>query len=284
MTRIAILGTGSLGGAVAAGLLAADVVRREDLACVTATEAGAARVAAALGVTAGTDARAAVTDADVVLIGVKPPSVVPLLRAVGPDLARDAVVVSLAAGVALADLAAALPPGTAVVRVLTNTPVRVRAAASLLVAPAGIDPAALARVTRLTDALGTTHPLAESQLDVATALAGCGPAYVFLVAEALVDAAVALGLDPGTAMALTVGTLAGAARLLADPVTRGGGPAAAADPAALRREVTSPGGMTAAALAVLEDAGLRAAFRAALAAAADRATTLAAGPPAAPSA
>ena len=263
--RVAIVGAGNLGGAIAAGLLEAGAVVAADLRLVTAHEATAAALGDRLGAAAGTDVAAAVADADVVLLGVKPAAVAGVLPAVGAALAPGAVVVGLAAGVRLAALAAGLPVGAPVVRVMTNTPVRVRAATSILCAGPATTPDAVARVRGLFDALGTTHVLDEALIDAATALAGSGPAYLFLLVEALRDAGAALGLDADAALAMAATTVEGAARLLAGGTE---------DPAALRAAVTSPAGTTAAAVAVLEEAGLRDAVRRALAAAVARAEEL----------
>jgi len=273
MSTVAIVGAGNLGGAVAAGLIASGAVRADALQCVTRTPDGAARLRARPGLTdvsVTTDAAAAVAAADVVMLGVKPHALLDVLRELGPHLAAGATIVSLAAGVGLAELVAAAPAGSSVVRLMTNTPVQVRAAVSLVAAPAGTDRDALGRVVALSDALGSTHVIDESLFDAATALAGSGPAYVFLLVELLRDAAVGLGLDPDAALAMTRGMVDGAARLLV---------ASDDDPAALRRAVTSPGGMTAAAVGVFEDAGLADTVAAALGAAVARAAELA-GPPA----
>lgn len=273
---VAIVGAGNLGGAVAAGLVASGAVDPSTLRCVTRTEEGAARLRARLAelptgaqVTVTTDAVAAVDGAAVVMLGVKPYALLDVLRGLGPHLTPGVTVVSLAAGVVLDDLIAAAPAGASVVRVMTNTPVQVRAAVSLVAAASDADPGAVARVVAFTDALGTTHLLDEDRVDAATALAGSGPAYVFLLVELLRDAAVALGLDADAALAMARGMVDGAARLLV---------AADEDPEALRRAVTSPGGMTAAAIAVFEEAGLRATVAEALAAAVARAAELKAPP------
>jgi pyrroline-5-carboxylate reductase len=264
---VAIVGAGNLGGAVAAGLLAADAVDRSRLRCVTASEASAQRLRGVLGegVMVSTDAAAAVQGADVVMVGVKPPKVTALVRELSAHLVPGVTLVSLAAGVDVAEVVAVAPAGAQVVRVMTNTPVRIRAATSLVCAPDDVDPAALARVVALTDALGTTHVLEESLLDAATALAGSGPAYLFLLVECLRDAGVALGLEVDAAQAMAVTAMDGAARLLL---------ASGEDPAALRAAVTSPGGMTAQAVRVFEEAGLRATTVEALAAAVARAREL----------
>ena len=269
---IAIVGAGNLGGAVAAGLVAAGAVAPADLRCATRSTEGADRLRARPGladVTITTDAAAAVAGADVVMIGVKPYAVVDLLGALRPHLAPGVTIVSLAAGVGLDDLVAAAPDDAAVVRLMTNTPVQVRAAVSLVAAAPGVDADTLGRVVALSDALGTTHVIDEARFDAATALAGSGPAYVFLLVELLRDAGVTLGLDADAALAMATGVIDGAARLLA---------ASDGDPVALRRAVTSPGGMTAAAIGVFEDAGLRSTVADALAAAVARAAELTAPP------
>ena len=269
MSVVAIVGAGNLGGAVAQGLVASGAVALPDLRGVTRTPEGADRLRARpglAGITVTSDAAAAVAGADVVMLGVKPYALIDVLRALGPHLTPGVTLVSLAAGVGLVDLVAAAPSDSSVVRLMTNTPVQVRAAVSLVAAAPGADDAAVARVVALSDALGSTHVIDESLFDVSTALAGSGPAYVFLLAELLRDAAVGLGLDADEALAMTRGMIDGAARLLH---------ASSEDPAALRRAVTSPGGMTAAAIGTFEDAGLRATVAAALAAAVARAAELA---------
>jgi len=271
--RIAIVGAGNLGGAVAAGLVASGTVDVRDLRCATRTPEGAARLRARPGLAeleVTQDAAAAVLGADVVMLGVKPYALVDVLRELAPRLGPGVTLVSLAAGVRLADIVAAAPAGVEVVRLMTNTPVQVRSAVSLIAAAPDVDPGTVARVVALADALGTTQVIDERLFDAATALAGSGPAYVFLLAELLRDAGVALGLDTDAALAMTRGVLDGAARLLA---------ASDGDPVALRRAVTSPGGMTAAAVAAFEAADLRGTVVRALTAAVDRAAELAAAPP-----
>ncbi len=273
--RVAIVGAGNLGGAFAEGLVASGMVPITQLRCVTRSEEGAVRLRSRPGLSGvavgtGTEAAAeAVADAQVVLLGVKPYAVVELLGELGPHLAHGVTLVSLAAGVTLEELRSAAPEHSDVVRLMTNTPVQVRAATSLIAAGPDVDPEALAQVVALSDALGRTHVLDESLVDAATALAGSGPAYVFLLVEALRDAAIGLGIAPDVALDMAGSMLDGAARLLA---------ASGDDPAALRQAVTSPGGMTAAAVGVFETAGLRGITAEALAAAVARAAELSALP------
>ena len=267
--RITIVGAGNLGGAVAAGLVASGAVALDDLRCVTRTPEGAARLRARAGLAdlaVTHDAATAVADAQVVMLGVKPYAIEELIVELTPHLAPGVILVSLAAGVPLDALSAAAPAGAQVVRLMTNTPVELRRSVSLIAAAPDVDAAALATVVTLANALGTTHLLDESLFDAGTALAGSGPAYVFLLVELLRDAGVGLGLDADAALAMARGTLDGAAALLT---------ASDEDPAALRRAVTSPGGMTAAAVAAFEDADLAGIVADALAAAVARAAELA---------
>ena len=274
--RVTIVGAGNLGGAVAEGLVASGALAVDALRCVTRTVDGAARLRARPGLADVTvvseegdgagGVAAAVSGADVVMLGTKPAVVCDVLRELAPHLAEGATVVSLAAGVGLDLLRAAAPAHDgAVVRMMTNTPVQVRAAVTLVAAAPDADPDALAAVVALADALGTTHVIDEAVFDAATALSGSGPAYVFLLIELLRDAAVGLGLEADAALAMTCATVEGAAQLLR---------ATAEDPAELRRQVTSPGGMTAAAIAVFEAADLRGSVADALAAAVARAAEL----------
>ncbi|HET6964604.1 MAG TPA: pyrroline-5-carboxylate reductase [Acidimicrobiales bacterium] len=196
------------------------------------------------------------------VIAVKPYDV----EAVSRQLAQAGVAraLSIAAGVTLADLDRWLDP-VAALRAMPNTPALVGAAASA-VAPghrASADDVGWART--VLSAVGTVVDLPEPALDAVTGLSGSGPAYVFLIAEALIDAGVLVGLTRPVARELAVQTLLGSARMLAET---------GEEPSALRAAVTSPGGTTAAGLRALETAGVRAALLDAVAAATERAREL----------
>lgn len=162
-----------------------------------------------------------------------------------------APVLSIAAGVTIARLEAALAPGTPVVRAMPNTPALVGAGAAAVAAGSAAGERELAWAEAVLGAVGTVVRVPEPSLDAVTGLSGSGPAYVFLVAEALVEGGVLAGLPRPTAAALATQTLLGAARLLAESPE---------GPEALRAAVTSPGGTTAAGLRALERAGVRSAF------------------------
>jgi len=206
----------------------------------------------------------AVPEADVVVVAVKPDDVPGVLEAAAPALADHAMVLSIAAGVTLATLEAAVP-GLPIVRAMPNTPALVRAGAAAISGGAHATEVHLDLAERVLGSVGVVVRVPEKQLDAVTGLSGSGPAYVFLLAEALIEAGVLSGLTWETSRTLVTQTLLGSARLLAEGDEQ---------PGALRAAVTSPGGTTAAGLAALEEHGFRAALLAAVQAATDRSRAL----------
>ncbi len=246
---VAVLGGGNLGSAILTGLGAAGV---RDLRATTRTAASARRYAGTPVVvtTVEGDAEAnrrAVAGARIVVSGVKPAGAVDLLHEIGTALEPSTVVVSLAVGTPLARLEAALPAGVAVVRAMPNTPVRVRRGVTGLARGAAVDDAGFAAVQEVFGLLGEVVVLDDERIDRIAAVAGSGPAYVYLLLERFADAAVGLGFDRVDAERVVGQTFAGALALLDET-----GEA----PAALRRAVTSPNGTTAAAIAVFEERDL----------------------------
>ncbi|MCW2620517.1 MAG: pyrroline-5-carboxylate reductase [Frankiales bacterium] len=260
-TVVAVVGVGKMGEAVLAGLVRAgtEVIASERVAERSAEIAGRYGVRAL-------DPAPAAAEADVVLLVVKPQDVRATAAEIAPALRPGTLVVSLAAGITTAVLEAVLPPGTPVVRVMSNTPALVGQAMSAASAGATATDAHLAQVEELLRPVGRVVRVPEAQQDAVTALSGSGPAYAFRVVEAMVAAGTALGLSAEVAGELAQQTLLGAATLLAGSDQT---------PAQLREAVTSPGGTTAAALAVLEERGIGAAFLAAMTAARDRSAELA---------
>ena len=207
----------------------------------------------------------AVADADVVIVAVKPGDVPAALTAALPALPRDALVLSIAAGVTIATVEAAAP-GRPVVRAMPNTPALVGLGASAIAPGATATEEHLELAERLLRAVGIVVRVDEPQLDAVTGLSGSGPAYVMLVAEALTEAGVLVGSARARSRASSCEqTLLGAATLLATGED---------GPEALRAAVTSPGGTTAVGLRELEARGVRAAFLDAVAAAAERSREL----------
>jgi pyrroline-5-carboxylate reductase len=274
---VAVLGGGKIGEALLGGLVAAG--RDPGTLLVVEPVASRARELTSRHGVRAVDAAEAARGADVLVVAVKPADVPAALDAVHDALAGRApgedrpTVVSLAAGIPTTALETRLPVDTAVVRVMPNTPMLVGRAMCVLSAGAAAGEPELAAAEEVLAAVGRTVRVPESQQDLATALSGSGPAYVFLLAEAMIDAGVALGLPRPVATELVGATVDGAGGLLTTPGSDGRGDV---PPHAglLREAVTSPGGTTAAALSSLEADGLRAALARAVAAARDRSAAL----------
>ncbi|PZU41603.1 MAG: pyrroline-5-carboxylate reductase [Microbacterium sp.] len=269
---VAILGAGSMGGAILEGLVASGiaphvVVTNRSRAKAATLEGRSGVESIALEVEQGGNLRAA-AGADVVLIGVKPAMVSDLLREIAPVLRPGTVVVSLAAGVSLGTIERALDDRAAAMRAMPNTPAVVRKAVTGLSAAATVTSDQRALVRRLFETCGVVIEVPETQIDALSTISGSGPAYVYLLIEQLTLAAVGKGFAVADARLMAEQTFIGAGALLA---------ASGVDPAELRRRVTSPKGTTERAVAVLEQARLDEVFTRATDAALARARELAAG-------
>lgn len=270
---IAILGAGSMGGAILSGLVRSGAAaggvtvtnRSAEKAAALADLPGVTSVALSDVATGNTDAAAA---ADIVLIGVKPAMVPDLLSEIAPALRPGTVVVSLAAGVTIATFESILGAGVAVVRSMPNTPAVVGKAVTGLAAGTTASAHDLAVVRALFETCGAVVEVPEEQIDALSTISGSGPAYVFLLIEQLTAAAIGKGFAEAEARLMAEQTFIGAAALL---------DASGDDPAELRRRVTSPKGTTERAVAVLQDAHLNEVFARATDAALARARELAAG-------
>lgn len=259
--RIAIVGGGKIGEALLAGLIAAGKPTK-DLVVAERVAERATEIAQEYGVLVTEDVTTAVESAQYVFLAVKPDAVEAVLRklAAADDTAEfERVTVTLVAGIPLARYENALQAGSPVIRVMPNTPMLVNEAMSAVAAGRHVDDGQLAAVVGLLESVGRVAVVPEKQMDAVTAVSGSGPAYVFLMAEAMIDSGVSLGLTRAQATELAVQTIRGAGILLSD---------SGLSPVDLRAAVTSPGGTTAAAIRELESHGLRGAFYAATAAAA----------------
>ncbi|MCT9622429.1 MULTISPECIES: pyrroline-5-carboxylate reductase [unclassified Curtobacterium] len=272
LPRTALLGVGSMSGAVLDGLLAAGLDRATVTLTTKSEQSAAAHRERGLDATASdTDPdanRAAVRGASLVVLGVKPYAIGDLLDEVSADLEPGTVVVSVAVGTTTASMEAKVPAGVRVVRALPNTPIGVGHGVTGISAGASADADAVALASSVFDASGVVIEVPESQLDALSAVSGSGPAYVFLLVEQWQQAAESLGFSHDQAEAMVQGTLRGAVELLA---------ASGKEPADLRRAVTSPKGTTERAVAVLQDADLAGTFERASRAAIARAEELAKG-------
>jgi pyrroline-5-carboxylate reductase len=256
--KLLVVGGGKMGEALVAGLVAARWAAADDLAVVERLPERRAELAEHLPGLVVVDAA---VDAEGVVLAVKPQDVV----AACAELHAPARVLSIAAGVTIATLEGALPAGTAVVRAMPNTPATVGAGAAAIAGGTAATDADLDWADAILSSVGIAVRVPEEQLDAVTGLSGSGPAYVFLVAEALMEAGAAVGLPEDVTEALVNQTLLGASRLLSE--TEHG-------PKDLRIAVTSPNGTTAAGLAVLDANEVRRAIVDAVVAATERSREL----------
>ncbi|WP_137145785.1 pyrroline-5-carboxylate reductase [Mycolicibacterium sp. CR10] len=285
MSRIAIIGGGSIGEALLAGLLRAGK-QVKDLVVAERDSRRAKYLAEKYSVLV-TTVRDAVDSATYVVVAVKPADVQHVIGDIADTAvkaesnAAEQVFVTVAAGVTTAYYENKLPAGSPVVRVMPNAPMLVGGGVSALAPGRFATAAHLKEVSSLFDAVGGVLTVAESQLDAVTAVSGSGPAYFFLLVEALVDAGVDAGLTRSVATDLVVQTMAGSAAMLLERLDQAApngdtamGLTVDTSAAQLRATVTSPGGTTAAGLRELERGGLRAAVANAVEAAKKRSEQL----------
>jgi pyrroline-5-carboxylate reductase len=251
MPNFAFLGAGNMAAAMVDGLLAKGAVTPSDLACLGGSGRTAAALAARTGIRLAASLEDLVGPADTLVVAFKPQQ----LAGADPRLATlsaGRLVISVLAGKRLARLAATFPAARNLVWAMPNTPARIGAGMTAWCARAPLGPADRATVDTLLAALGHAVEVEEGLMDAAAAVSASGPAFLFEFAAALRDGGVAGGLPPATAKALAVETVLGAARLLARTGT---------DPEELRRQVTSPKGMTLAGLQRMEARDFRGLLR-----------------------
>lgn len=263
---IAILGAGVMGETLLSGLLRAG----RDPADVVITERRAdraAELAQRYGVAVTSNGQA-VASADTVVLVVKPQDIGDLLEEIRDRIRHDALVVCIAAGITTVFVEQRLPPGMAVVRVMPNTPALVDQGMAAISPGGHCDAEHLGRAEALLSATGKVLEVPEHHQDAVTAISGSGPAYIFYVVEAMIEAGVLLGLPRATSTDLVVQTLYGAATMLKETEEH---------PTVLREQVSSPAGTTMAALRQLDDHKVRAAFLTAMEAARNRSRELSGG-------
>ncbi len=240
---VVLAGAGKMGTALLSGWLGRGLEARNVVIQEPNLSGEAAKLVSEHGITAVPSILALPSPPSVILVAVKPQAMDSVLPALARLVGPATVVMSIAAGKSIASFERALPKGTAVVRAMPNTPAAIGRGISGAVANAETTAAQKQVCEDLLGAVGDVVWLEdEALIDAVTAVSGSGPAYVFLLTEALASAGEAAGLDAATAMQLARATVSGAGELLRQ---------SASDPATLRQNVTSPGGTTAAALAVL---------------------------------
>ncbi len=246
--KIAFLGAGNMAGALVKGLISAGAASSAEIFCTDTRKERLEELREKHGVRVGQDNAEAAAWADVVVLSTKPQVFDRLLPDVARGLSEGALVLSIAAGVPIAAIEARLPPGTRVVRTMPNTPCLVDAGATAIAAGSFASEADVQLARDLFSSVGVTVVLDETLLDAITGLSGSGPAYIFLIIEALSDAGVKMGLHRESAQLLSAQTVLGSAKLLLETGEH---------PGRLKDMVTSPGGTAIAGLHTLEAGGLR---------------------------
>jgi pyrroline-5-carboxylate reductase len=266
--HVAFLGGGRMGEALVSGLIRSGGRSKDEIMITARREERAKDLADRLGVPATLSNPDAVRWASTLILTVKPQDMEALLEQIGGALTVDKLVISFAAGIRTSFIERFAPKGTPVVRVMSNVPVLVDEAMSVISPGTHAEDKHLAVAEELLGSVGRVIRLPEKHQDAVTATSGSGPAYFFLLAEAMIEACILLGLSRDVATELIIQTMLGSAKMLRDTGKH---------PVELREMVTSPGGTTIMAIRHLEQAGVRAAFLNAIDAACKRSAELAIG-------
>jgi pyrroline-5-carboxylate reductase len=245
--KLGFIGVGNMGEALVKGLIATNAAAPAQILVSARRRERVQELEKLYGVRGGTNSEVA-RQSDVVVFAVKPQILDQVLRGISSDVSREQLIVSVAAGVPIAAIERRLHPPMRIVRAMPNTPATVAAAATALALGEHATDEDLATAKTIFDSVGLTVVLEESQLDAVTGLSGSGPAYLFLIIEALADAGVKVGLSRRASMQLAAQTVLGSAKLLIE---------SGQHPGMLKDGVTSPGGTAIAGLHTLEAGGLR---------------------------
>ena len=267
---LAILGAGMMGGALARGLIRAGALPAANLRLFDVLPSQAEHLAGEIGpeTHVARSVAEAVSGADLILLAVKPQVMLDAVSSITPSLQPPQIAISIAPGITVTKLESILPDGISVIRAMPNTPSLVGMGMTALCRGEYATDADLALARALFAAVGESVVVEERLMDAVTGLSGSGPAYVYLIIEALADGGVKAGLPRETARRLAAQTVLGAAQMVLTSEEH---------PAQLKDNVTTPGGTTIAALAVLERAGVRSALIDAVGAAANRSKELSGG-------
>jgi pyrroline-5-carboxylate reductase len=266
--KLGFLGAGKMATALARGFIHAGLATADGILASDPFEAARVAIGKEAGIKTASANPEVLKFASVLVMAVKPDQVNDVLAQARPFFTDKHLLISIAAGVTLARMEAALPPGARIIRVMPNTPALVGASASAFAAGKSATPEDTQLAQKLFSSVGAAFQVKESLLDAVTGLSGSGPAYVFLMIEALSDGGVAAGLPRDIATRLAAQTLLGSAKLLLETGQH---------PGALKDMVTSPGGTTIDGLHELEKAGVRGALINAVRAATDKSKRLGQG-------
>lgn len=247
--KISIVGGGNMGEVIAAGIISAGLIPAKDLTITDIVTDRLNHLKKKYTITVTTDNKTAVKTADIIILAVKPQAMGNVLSELATAVTKTKLVISIAAGIPALFIESYLKKGTRVIRVMPNTPALIGEGAAALAAGTAASESDLALARKIFDSVGVTVIVSENLMDAVTGLSGSGPAYGFIIIEALSDAGVKMGLTRDVALKLAAQTMAGAAKLC----LRGD-----RHPGQLKDMVTSPGGTTIAGIKALEEGKLRA--------------------------
>ncbi|XP_075212046.1 pyrroline-5-carboxylate reductase-like 2 [Lycorma delicatula] len=262
MLKVGFLGGGRMAHAMAKGFIAAGLTKGEHItaSCIPEDKLSVESFKG-IGATSTFENPLVVKKSDIVFISVKPTVVKDVLSETSSHISDRHLFISVAMGVPLKQLEKHMPKGTRVIRAMPNTPALVRTGASVFVCGSSVKNEDIAITKKLLESVGTCEQVPEYLLDAITALSGSGPAYIFILIEALADGAVRMGLPRDLAYRLAAQTVIGAGKMVLDTKEH---------PGSLKDNVTSPAGSTAAGLYCLEKSGFRSAIIGALEAATEK--------------
>ena len=270
ISKLSVLGTGKMGQALVAGLLASGWRKPDEITATARSSERIAELAGRYGIETTLDNSAAVAGADVVVLAVKPQDIDALLSEIADHVTDQQIILSVVAAIPTSHIESRLSNNVPVVRAMPNTPSVVHEGMAGLAGGRHAEDKHVAIAAEVLTHVGRVVTVSESYLDAVTAISGSGPAYFALLAEAMIEAGILLGLSREISTELVVQTMLGSAKLLRDEKMH---------PVELREMVTSPGGTTTRAIQVLEQSGVRAAFLNAIQAAMERSQELARGEP-----
>jgi pyrroline-5-carboxylate reductase len=246
--RVLVLGTGKMGGILLQAFLNSGLFRPSQIVATVAHEERAESLSKEFGVPFTTDNLAAAANADVILLGVKPQQMADVVRGIAPALKPGKLLISFAASVKTSAIEEAAGAGVSVIRSMPNTPAKLGAGVTALCRGAHVSDAQLALAEQIFATVGRTVIVDEKHMDAVTGLSGSGPAFLYIIIEALAEAGVNVGLPRDTATLLAAQTTYGAAKMVLETGSH---------PALLKDEVTTPAGCTVDGILELEEGGLR---------------------------
>jgi len=266
--KIAIIGCGKMGSIIAQGLINQKISSRKDIIVTDIDSARLEFLRKSMKLKVSLNNEKSVKSADIIVLAIKPQNMAQTLKEISPAIDKTKIVVSIAAGITTGFIESHLAQGVRVLRVMPNTPAQIGEGAAAVAKGSFAKKADVQLAHIIFKAVGMSVEVEETLIDAVTGLSGSGPAYCFLIIEALIDAGVKMGLPRDLAAKLAMQTMLGAARLCLTSDK---------SPAELREMVTSPGGTTVAGLKVLEDGNIRSTIISAVEAATKRSKELAGG-------